>query len=77
MKMTNEPIKRLERLESRLAINTEVEDLSETDLELYGWDVIREIYQQYGLDHLKKMMNSPTLSEESKIIIVNFMEELK
>ena len=73
MKMMNEPIKRLERLESRLAINTEVEDLTESDLELYGNEVIKEIYQIYGPEHLKKMLDSPTLSGESKIIIADFL----
>lgn len=73
MKKMNEPIKRLERLESRLAISTEIEDLTEADLELYGNDAIKEIYQIYGADHLKAMLDSPTLSGESKIIIADFL----
>lgn len=77
MRTMNDAIKRLERLERRLeslnAINTELEDLSETDLELYGNEVIKEIYQIYGPDHLKAMLDSPTLSGESKIIIADFL----
>lgn len=71
--MKNESIKRLERLESRLALSTEIEDLTEPDLELYGNDAIKEIYQVYGPDHLKTMLDSPTLSGESKIIIADFL----
>lgn len=73
MKKMNEPIKRLERLESRLAINSEIEDLTESDLELFGNEAIKEIYQIYGPDHLKAMLDSPTLSGESKIIIADFL----
>ena len=73
MKKMNEPIKRLERLESRLAISTEIEDLTEAELELYGNDAIKEIYQIYGPDHLKAMLDSPTLSGESKIIIADYL----
>lgn len=77
VKTFNEAIRRLERLESRidkkLAISEEKEDLTETDLELYGNEVIKEIYQIYGADHLKAMLESPTLSGESKIIIADFL----
>ena len=73
MKMMNDAKRRLERLESRLAINEEIEDLTESDLELYGNDAIKEIYQIYGSGHLKAMLDSPTLSGESKIIIADFL----
>lgn len=77
MRTMNDAVRRLDRIERLLesinAINVEVEDFSETDLELYGNDAIKEIYQIYGSDHLKAMLDSPTLSGESKIIIADFL----
>ena len=77
MRTMNDAVRRLDRIERLLesinAINVEVEDFSETDLELYGNDAIKEIYQIYGPDHLKAMLDSPTLSGESKIIIADFL----
>lgn len=71
--MTNDPLKRLERLENRLLWGHEVEDLTETDLEIYGLEAVKEIYQMYGPKAVKALLYRPDLSGESKIIIADFL----
>ena len=71
--MTNDPLKRLERLENRLLWGSELEDLTEADLELYGIEAVKEIYQTQGPEAVKALLYRSDLSGESKIIIADFL----
>ena len=71
--MSNDPLARLERLERRLSWGEEIEDLTETDLEIYGLEAVKDIYQTYGSAGLIELISRPDLSGESKIIIADFL----
>lgn len=71
--MSNDPLVRLERLENRLSWGQEIEDLRAVDVELYGLEAVREIYKLEGPESLHELLKDPDLSEESKIIIADFL----
>lgn len=71
--MSNDPLKRLERLENRLLWGQEIEDMRATDVEIYGLEAVREIYRMGGADSLRELLDDPDLSSESKLIIADFL----
>lgn len=73
--MTNDQIKRLERLEKGLFYNTEIEDLRAVDIEIYGLDAIREIYEEEGPESLIELLESQSLSEKAAAAITAFLSD--
>ena len=59
--MNYDPGKRLDRLEKRLNVGSEIEDLTETDLEIYGPSAIDEILNTEGIKGVKRLLERERL----------------
>ena len=69
----NDAVRRLDKLEKQLAVGAEIEDLTEADLEVYGLEAVKEIYEVAGIPGLQALLYRSDLSGESKIIIADFI----
>ena len=71
--MNYDPGKRLDRLEKRLNVGSEIEDLTETDLEIYGPSAIDEILNTEGIKGVKRLLEREDIAGETKINIADYL----
>lgn len=80
---TADIMKRLERLEKRAGISVgnsimiEIEDLRETDISVYGFDILTEIEQTEGRESLASLAEDPKTGEDVKALILEYLKNTK